>query len=93
MIEIYGEFYFSQQKKNPGGTEKYSPVKSSVARSILLSLYDNSILEKEIVPIEEISQEIKNKYWEFSKEIFPNKEQRITSCKCMYVLDYITGSV
>jgi len=93
LIEIYGEHYFKAHNLNPYGLEKYHPVKSTVARAILNGLYNNLIKNKECQPLEEIPKEIKEKYWNYSKEIFDTKEKRIELSISMYTLDLITGNI
>ena len=93
MIEIYGATYFSFHDKDVNDFRKYCPVKSSVARMILVGLYKNSIDLKEIPAIEDIPQETKNKYWEYAKQVSTEKEIRMNICTAMYVMDYITGTI
>ena len=69
------------------------PVKSSVARSILLSIYENCLKNKECLPMEELPEETKEKYWEYACTLFIEKEKRTSVCKTMYALDLITGTI
>lgn len=92
MIEIYGEMYFQFHTENEFDERKYTPAKNSVARSILISLYNNFVSIGECEPIENIPTENKMFYWELSKKMTESKEVMIKCAKSMYCLDLITNN-
>lgn len=92
FLEIYSECYFSIFNKDKNDKHKYFIVKSSVARFVLNSTYIHFLKTKECLPMEELDQEQKNKYWEASKVFFTDKKTRISAAKSMYVLELITGT-
>lgn len=92
MVEIYGDIYFKYHKDDEPDERKYTPAKSSVARSILVSLYNNFVKVGECEPIENIPTENKMYYWDISKKMTDRKEVMINCSKSMYTLDLITNN-
>jgi hypothetical protein len=92
MIEIYGEFYFKYHSDNENDERKYIPVKNSIARTFLISLYNQFVKTNECEPIENIPKKNKEYYWELSKKISSVKEVMINCSKSMYCLDLITNN-
>lgn len=101
MISIYGDFYFSAFKKNPGGTEKYAVAKSIVARMIMVRLYEAYVSSGECVPLEDLKPERKELYWNLALDYFKVTEERsaadlkmtrINASKTMYIMDLITNN-
>jgi hypothetical protein len=83
MMSVYRAHYFQFKDSN----KKYDIVKSSCARMIFIGLYEFYVDNNQCIPIEGIPQDLKNKYWDLSKEYFLDKKQRVEACTIMYVLD------
>lgn len=92
MIQIYGDLYFQYHSINEYDKRKYMPVKSSIARTFLISLYIQFLKNNECDAIENIPKENKEYYWGLSKDISSDKDVMINCSKSMYCLDLITNN-
>ena len=93
LVGMYGDKYFEIHDVDANNPAKYFMVKSSVARMLLIGMYNEFLTNKECAPLEEINSDLKNKYWDMSKVYFPDKTHRLEVCKTMYVMDLITGTI
>ncbi len=87
-VELF--FKFEENKKDSG----YLILKSSVALKLLNELYLKFIADKQsnVLPIESIPIEKKNRYWSIAKVYYEEKEKAIECSKACYVLDLITSN-
>lgn len=86
MIELY-RLYVDSHNENP-----YSALSSSVAISLLTSLYKRFLKDKEIKAIEELSQEKKDKYLEIGKKFETEKYKKFRIARAAYTLDLISAN-
>lgn len=91
MIQIYGEYYFKFHSDEVFDERKYLGAKSGIGRNVLNTFY-NLFVGVDIEPIESLSKEKKEFYWEISKKFCTTKEEMVKCSKSMYVLDYITNN-
>lgn len=84
LIQYYYDYF--TEPKNDG----YNLLVSSVALKILNGLYDKFVMDS-IKPIEMISEEEKQKYWNQALRFYAGETKRIEAMKAAYVLVSITG--
>jgi hypothetical protein len=68
-------------------------LRHSVIKQLLYEKYVTLCIRKEIVPIEQLSQEQKTELWEEAKTISTDKEDCIKIAKCIYTLHDIAETL
>lgn len=66
-------------------------LKTSVALSVLISLYDNFVRDG-ITPIEKISKELKEKYYKIACKYYQELPEQLKATKAAYVLSLICSN-
>ena len=80
--------FFERQNK---GTDEWLSLKLSVPLRLLNELYLKFIRDG-VAPIETLSLEQKQKYWDIALRYYTDKEQRIKAMKAAYTLSLITSN-
>jgi len=68
-------------------------LRHSVIKQLLFEKYVSLCIRKEIVPIEQLSQEQKTELWEEAKTVSTDKEDCIKIAKCIYTLHDIAETL
>jgi hypothetical protein len=68
-------------------------LRHSVIKQLLYEKYVTLCIRKEIVPIEQLSQEQKSELWEESKTISTDKDDCIKIAKCIYTIHDIAETL
>lgn len=87
MAVAYVDYY------NKHGEDKTHDfvLKTSVALSVLISLYDNFVRDG-ITPIEKISKELKEKYYKIACKYYQELPEQLKATKAAYVLSLICSN-
>jgi len=68
-------------------------LRHSVIKQLLFEKYVSLCIRKEIVPIEQLSQEQKTELWEEAKTVSTDKEDCIKIAKCIYTIHDIAETL
>jgi hypothetical protein len=68
-------------------------LRHSVIKQLLYEKYVSLCIRKEIVPIEQLSQDQKSELWEEAKTISTDKEDCIKIAKCIYTIHDIAETL
>lgn len=85
LLQYYHD-YFSDETK-----DGYRLLCSSVCVNMLNGIY-LAFMKEGIEPLEDLSQDKKEKFWEQAIKYYPDTETRIRAAKAGYVLSLITAT-
>lgn len=89
LVTDFVDFF---QKKESNDDQRFLPIFSSVCCVVLNTLYKRFINTKEIQPIELISEEKKNKYWDLAKKFNKKPNEWVLAAKAAYMLELVTST-
>lgn len=68
----------------------YDIIRFNVLCSILSNFYQSLVTSKEIIPLEELDKDVKQRLWDISGKYHSEKELRIRGAKAAYVLEVVS---
>jgi hypothetical protein len=86
---LIADSFFDLQKE---GKDQWVLIKFTVPTRILCELYEKLLREGEIIAINLIEQDKKQKYYDIACRYWNNKASRIQASKAAYVLSLITST-
>lgn len=90
LILLFYKLFTDRVEKKQDG---YGIVKYDIVMSVFYSLYERSVEDKSMVPIEDIEKEKKQLYWTMAKNYYQEKEIAIKASKVIYVLSLLTEPI
>ena len=87
IILLLSDIFFKMQSE---GKDEYLMLKFSVPCNALYKLY-NKLVQVDVAPIEAITDQAKEKFWNIAKKYYTDKESAIMASKAAYILHLITS--
>jgi len=87
FIMFLTDMFFQREKD---GKDAFLILKSSVALNALWNLYEK-LVQVDVPPIQSLTTEEKNKYWNIAKKYYEDKNLAIIASKSSYILSLITN--
>jgi hypothetical protein len=88
LITIFTNSYF----KNFNNEHRFCCISGTVCCWVMCGIYNTLLLQNELIPIENLPVEKKQKYWDLAKIHNPKKEEWTMAAKSAYVLELITST-
>ena len=79
---LYSDYYLKHSS--------HSIIRFSVVCHILSSFYKGFVDSNEIIPLEDLSPDVKQRLWDIAGEYHLQKELRIKASKAAYVLEVVS---
>lgn len=88
LITIFTNSYF----KNFDNEDRFCCIGGTACCWVMSGIYNQLLIQNELVPIEKIQEDKKQKYWDLAKRHNRKKKEWFSAAKSAYVLELITST-